>query len=49
MLSAYNYPNVHNYTYFGAQYRAYILASPSFGLPLRGWPVGSATDLLAKL
>jgi len=30
------YPNVHNYTYFGAQYKACTLDSLSFGLPFRG-------------
>ncbi len=43
------YPNDHNYTYFGAQYRACILAFPGFRLPLPGLPADSATDLLATL
>jgi len=30
--------------YFGAQYKACILASPGFRLLLRGLPAGSATD-----
>jgi len=34
--------------YFGAQYRAYILAFPGFRLLLRGLPAGSSTDLLSS-
>ncbi len=41
--------NDHNYTYFGAPYRACILASSGFRLLLRGLPADSATALLAKL
>ena len=33
-----DYPNDHNYTYFGAQYTACILASPGSRLPLRDLP-----------
>ena len=49
LLRKRGYPNDHNYTYFGAQYRACSLASPGFGLPLQGLPAGSAPDLLARL
>jgi hypothetical protein len=44
-----DYPQDHDYTYFGAQYRACILAFPGFRLPLRVLPAGSATDLMANL
>ena len=39
----------HNYTFFGAQYRACNLAPSSFGLPLPVLPVDFANELLAKL
>jgi hypothetical protein len=39
----------HNYTFFGAQYRACNLAPSSFGLPLPNLPVDFANELLAKL
>ena len=46
-----DYPNVHDYTYFGAQYTACTLASSGFpdtsGLP--GLPADVTTDLLARL
>ena len=44
-----DYPNVHDYTYFGAQYTACTLAPSGFGLPLPGLPANVTTDLLAKL
>ena len=40
---------VHNYTFFGAQYRACNLAPSSSRLPLPGLPVDFANELLAKL
>ena len=40
---------VHNYTFFGAQYRACSLAPLSFGPPLPVLPVSFANELLAKL
>ena len=39
----------HNYTFFGAQYRACNLAPSSFGLPSPVLPVDFANELLAKL
>jgi hypothetical protein len=39
----------HNYTFFGAQYRACNLAPSSFRLPLPVLPVDFANELLAKL
>ena len=42
-------PMDHNYTFFGAQYRACNLAPSSFGLPLPVLPVDFANELLAKL
>ena len=39
----------HNYTFFGAQYRACNLATSSFGLPLPVLPVDFTNELLAKL
>ncbi len=39
----------HNYTFFGAQYRACNLAPSSFGPPLPVLPVDFANELLAKL
>jgi len=39
----------HNYTFFGAQYRACNLDSLSSRLPSPGLPVRFTTDLLAKL
>ncbi|CAB1080752.1 hypothetical protein D1AOALGA4SA_8428 [Olavius algarvensis Delta 1 endosymbiont] len=44
-----DYPNDHNYTFFGAQYTACNLAPSSFGLPLPVLPVDFANELLAKL
>jgi len=41
------YPNNHNYTYFGAQYTACILALSSFVPPLLGLHVDIPTSLLA--
>ncbi len=41
------YPIDHNYTYFGAQYTACILALSSFVLPLPGLHVDIPTSLLA--
>ncbi|MCD6274044.1 MAG: hypothetical protein J7K30_14665, partial [Deltaproteobacteria bacterium] len=45
--------NVHNYTFFGAQYRACILDSSGFGLPFQSpvlaLPADFTTNLLAKL
>jgi hypothetical protein len=41
-----NYPQDHNYTFFGAQYRACTLG---FGLPSPGLPVDFTTDLPARL
>lgn len=43
------YPDDHDYTHFGAQYRACVLAFPGFRLPLPGLPAGSATDLPTRL
>jgi hypothetical protein len=40
---------VHDYTFFGAQYRACILDPPGSGLPLPGLPAGFTTARLAKL
>ncbi len=40
------YPNDHDYTYFGAQYTACILALSSFALPLLGLHVGITTSPL---
>ncbi|MEA3415782.1 MAG: hypothetical protein U9R02_06450, partial [Thermodesulfobacteriota bacterium] len=52
-LKALVYPNVHNYTFFGAQYRACILDSSGFGLPFRSpvlaLPADFTTNLLGKL
>ncbi len=39
----------HNYTFFGAQYRACILDSSGSRLPLPGLPAEFTTELLAKL
>ncbi len=39
----------HNYTFFGAQYRAYTLDSSGSRLPLPGLPAEFTTELLAKL
>ncbi len=39
----------HNYTFFGAQYRAYALDSSGSRLPLPGLPAEFTTELLAKL
>ena len=39
----------HNYTFFGAQYRAYALDPSGFRLPLPGLPAEFTTELLAKL
>lgn len=39
----------HDYTFFGAQYRACYLAPSSSGLPSPGLPVDFANELLAKL
>jgi hypothetical protein len=39
----------HNYTFFGAQYRACNLAPSSFELPLPVLPVDFSNELLAKL
>jgi len=39
----------HNYTFFGAQYRACTLVPSSFGLPLPILPVDFTNELLAKL
>jgi len=44
-----DYPNVHDYTYFGAQYTACTLATSGFGLPLPGLPADVTTDPLARL
>ena len=44
-----DYHNDHNYTFFGAQYRACNLDPSSFRLPLPGLPVDFTTDLPAKL
>jgi hypothetical protein len=42
------YPHDHDSTYFGAQYRAGILAPSGFGLPLPGLPADFTTDRLAR-
>jgi hypothetical protein len=39
----------HNYTFFGAQYRAYTLDSSGSRLPLPGLPAEFTTELPAKL
>jgi hypothetical protein len=44
-----NYPNDHNYTYFGAQYTACILDPSGFGLLSPGLPADFSTDLVANL
>ncbi len=44
-----DYPNDHNYAYFGAQYTACILDPSSFRLPSPGLPVDFSADPLAKL
>jgi len=43
------YPRDHHYTYFGAQYRACILDSSGFRLPLPGLPADFSPGLLARL
>jgi len=52
-LQAPIYPNVHNYTFFGAQYRACTLDPSGFGLPFRSpvlaLPADFTTNPLAKL
>ena len=40
---------VHNYTFFGAQYRPYILIPSGFGPPLLVLPSDFTTALLARL
>jgi hypothetical protein len=40
---------VHNYTFFGAQYRPYILILSGFGPPLLVLPSDFSTALLARL
>ena len=47
--SYWNYPNAHNYTYFGAQYRPCVLDSLSFVRPLPGLHVRFTIILLARL
>src|SRR4029077_12614293 len=42
------YPHDHDSTYFGAPYRAGILAPSGFGLPLPGLPADFTTDRLAR-
>ncbi len=44
-----DYPNDHNYTFFGAQYKACILDPSSFGLSSRSLPADFTTDLVANL
>ena len=44
-----DYPNDHNYTFFGAQYTACILDPSSSVLPLLGLHVDFTTDLSATL
>ena len=44
-----SYPNDHNYTFFGAQYRAYTLVPSSFVLPLPGLHVDFSTEPVANL
>ena len=44
-----NYPNDHNYTFFGAQYTACILDPSGFGLSSQSWPADFTTDLVANL
>ena len=43
------YPNDHNYTFFGAQYRACTLVPSSFVLPLPGLHVDFSTEPVANL
>ena len=43
------YPDDHNYTHFGAQYKACNLAPSGFGLPLPGLPSDFASGLPATL
>ena len=44
-----DYPNDHNYTFFGAQYTACILDPSGFGLSSQSWPADFTTDLVANL
>jgi hypothetical protein len=44
-----DYPNDHDYTFFGAQYTACILDPSGFGLSSRSWPADFTTDLVANL
>ena len=41
-------PTDHDYTYFGDQYKSYIVDPSGFGLPLPGLPADFSTDLLAR-
>ena len=44
LLHLQDYPNVHNYTFFGAQYRACDLDPSGFRLPLPGLPADFSAD-----
>jgi len=49
LLYKQDYPNDHNYTFFGAQYTACILDPSGFGLSFQSWPADFTTDLVANL
>lgn len=48
-LAVSSYPRVHNYTYFGAQFRGLHPYSPWLRTPVTGFTAGVATVRLARL